>query len=266
MKNYIEDFKRELKNRNYARTTIKTYSHYLKSFLQFSKNTNHIPEKRISVFLEEKFPSTEQRSLVYSSIKIFYELIIKKKCPYLLKRVRKRQRIPDILTKNEILQILGQITNPKHKAMITFLYGSGLRVSEICTLKIKNIDLEKMCLRIKNAKGHKDRITLLSQISAELILPLIKNKKPNDIVFNTISNKRYSVRTIQKIFQNACVKSCIQKSPTCHTLRHCFATHLLEAGVDLKTIRNMLGHRSIKTTMIYLQLADPISRQIKSPL
>ena len=266
MKNYLDDFIREMKNRNYSRNTIRIYSGHLKNFLEFSRRTSFEPEKRIAVFLETEEKSPEQRRLAWSAIKLFYSVVLDKPCPYKLDRVRTRKRLPDILTKEEVLEILNNISNKKHQLMISLLYGSGLRVSEVCRIKIRDVNLNNLSVKIRDSKGNKDRVSLLSEKYKGALKGLITGRGANEYVFRTISGKKYSVRTVQKIFENALNRSSIQKSPTCHTLRHCFATHLVESGIDIKTVKELLGHKSVKTTMIYINLADPISKRIKSPL
>lgn len=266
MGNYSEQFIREMKNRNYSRNTIRIYSIHIKHFLEFGARTSHDPEARISVFLEKKISTNEQRRLAWSAISLFYKLVLRKDCPYTLDKVRTRKRLPDILSNEEVLKILKCITNRKHHLIISTLYGSGLRVSEVTKIKIRDLDLVNLSLRIRNSKGNKDRLTVLSQKSVPEIKMLIKNRNAGDFLFVTRTGAKYSVRTIQKIFSDALLKSGLQKTPHCHTLRHCFATHLVESGVDIKTVKVLLGHKSIKTTMIYINLADPVTRRIKSPL
>ena len=266
MRNYLEEFIRELKNRNYSKNTVRIYSGHLRHFLEFSRRTQYEPGQRISLFLEKEHKSAEQRRLAWSSVKLFYELILNKPCPYKLDRVKSRKRLPDILSRDEVLDILDHIINSKHKLLISLLYGSGLRVSEVCSLKIRDVNFNDLSLKIRNSKGHKDRVTLLSEKFIDPLKELIQGRGGSEYIFLSLNRKKYSVRTVQKIFTNALNKSSIQKSPTCHTLRHCFATHLVEAGVDIKTVKTLLGHKSVKTTMIYINLADPISKKIKSPL
>ncbi len=264
--NYLEDFTRELNNRNYSRNTVRIYTGHLRQFLEFSRKTDYEPGKRIAVFLEKEKHSNEQRRLAWSSIKLFYTLVLGKSCPYKLERIRTRKRLPDILTGEEVLVIIDCIENIKHRLIISLLYGSGLRVSEVCRIRIKDINFSDLSLKILDSKGNKDRITLFSEKYAQEMKKLAAGRSAGEYLFKTISEKKYSVRTVQKIFEKALYKSEIQKSPTCHTLRHCFATHLIEAGIDIKTVKNLLGHKSVKTTMIYINLADPISKRIKSPL
>ena len=128
------------------------------------------------------------------------------------------------------------------------------------------MDLERLKLKIKNSKGDKDRITLISDKIKNSLNDLIRGKSPKDYLFKTISNNKYSIRTIQKIFENAVKKSGINKKVTCHSLRHSFASHLIKNGVDIRIIKKLLGHKSIKTTMIYLNLNDIDNINIESPL
>lgn len=266
MEKYLEVYIREMKNRNYAQNTIKIYSNHLQHFLEFGRMSNSDPKTRISVFLNNKIKTNEQRRLAWSSIRLFYKLVLQKECPYSLDKVRSRKRLPDILSNEEVMNILGSIHNKKHKLLISTLYGSGLRVSEVCHIKIKDVNLKELSLRIYNSKGNKDRVTILSEKSVPELKLLMNSRRAEDYLFVTRDHKKYSRRTVQKIFSDALERSGLRKSPTCHTLRHCFATHLVESGVDIKTVKGLLGHKSIKTTMIYVNLADPITRKIKSPL
>lgn len=150
--------------------------------------------------------------------------------------------------------------------IISVIYGGGLRVSEVVKLKVGDLDLESLRLKIKNSKGNKDRITLISNKIKNSLNDLIKGRSPKDYLFKTISNNRYSVRTIQKVFENALKKSGINKKVTCHSLRHSFASHLIKNGIDIRIIKKLLGHKSIKTTMIYLSLNDIDNLTVESPL
>ena len=266
MKNYQEVFIREMKNRNYAQNTIRMYSAYLNQFLVFGRRSELEPDERIAVFLEKNQNSPEQRRLAWSAIKLFYKLVLKKECPYKLDKVRGKKRLPDILSREEILLLLQSIKNSKHRLIISMLYGSGLRVSEVCSLKIKDLDLISGKLKITGSKGNKDRYTLLSPAIANELKEIIQNRDGKEYLFVTQTGKKYSIRTVQKIFSNGLKSSGFQKTSTCHTLRHSFATHLVESGVDIKTVKQLLGHKSVKTTMVYIKLADPFSRTIRSPL
>lgn len=267
MKNYLDEYQREMKNRNYSRNTVRMYSMYLVQFLKYCQVEKTLePGERIALFLQGNQKTDEQRRLSWSAIKLFYKLVLKKECPYKLDRIRSRKRLPDILSRDEILYLLEGINNINHRLLISMLYGSGLRVSEVCSLKIKDLDFFNKKLKIRNSKGNKDRITLLSNLLIDELRVVTKGRNGEDFIFVTQSGNKYSIRTVQKIFSNALVKSRLQKSSTCHTLRHSFATHLVEEGVDIKTVKGLLGHKSIKTTMVYVQLADPLTRELQSPL
>jgi len=261
----IVDFMKELKVRNYSIRTINLYGNTVKKFLDYSKKTKFEPKTRIINFLNE-IDSEESRRLSYNAIKLFYEIIIKKECPYKLEMIKTRKRIPEILTKNEISNLLLSIQNKKHQLMISMLYGSGLRVSEVVNIKVGDLNLEKLLLKVRNSKGKKDRLTIISAKLKDNLQEEISVKKKNNYLFTSIYNKKYAIRTIQKIFESALEKSGITKKVTCHSLRHSFATHLLENGVDIRNIKKLLGHSSIKTTMIYLHLVDIANSNIQSPL
>ncbi|MBN1412288.1 MAG: tyrosine-type recombinase/integrase [Spirochaetales bacterium] len=174
--------------------------------------------------------------------------------------------MPQTLSRQEILSILDTIPNKKHKLMMSFLYGSGLRLSEVINIRVQDINPIANTLRVNNSKAHKDRITIISDHILKDLLELIKDRKANSLVFETISGNKYSKRTVQLIFKKALLKSGIKKKATCHTLRHSFATHLVDNGVDIRNIKTLLGHKSVNTTMIYLHLTDPVFKNIKSPL
>lgn len=258
-------FVRELRNRNYADKTIETYSWHVHHFVEFAESSNLTPEERIPAFLDTR-KGPEEKRLAYYGISLFYKLVIKKECPYILDRIRKKKRLPRILNREEVIRILESINNPKHRLMISFLYASGLRVSEVTRIRVCDLDTENLRLFILNAKGQKDRMTLLSASLLEGIREFCRNKQPQDFLFLSNKNRPYPVRTVQRIFKDAHGKSGVKKHATCHTLRHCFATHLLESGTDIKSIKQLLGHRSLKTTSIYLHLADVLHRDISSPL
>ena len=158
------------------------------------------------------------------------------------------------------------IKNPKHKLILALAYGAGLRVSEIINLRVRDIDLQELTIHPKQAKGKKDRITLL----AEGLRPAIKNltagKNANDFVFSSERGGRLTTRTAQKIFEKALKKAKIKKKATFHSLRHSFATHLLENGVDIRYVQELLGHQNIRTTQRYTQVTNPKLKNIKSPL
>ena len=200
MFSYYDMFIRELKNRNYSLTTIKIYGNKIKQYFNFyKKNQTVLKDKslndKISIFIEKQNDYVSRRQ-AYSAIKLYFKYVLKKDCPYFLDKVKKRHRLPAILSKEEILAILSQIKNPVHYLIIAMLYGSGLRVSEVTNLKVGDIDLIGLTITVKNSKGHKDRITILSPKLRWELQNIIKGKKASDFLFTTINNNKYSIRTV----------------------------------------------------------------------
>ncbi|MBN2739068.1 MAG: tyrosine-type recombinase/integrase [Spirochaetales bacterium] len=262
----IKFFERELRNRNYARNTRKIYTNYIEGFLAYAdQHSQTNPIEVIASFID-RFGSPEQRRLAYSSIIAYYRFVLKQKCPYQLRKQKVRKRIPLVLERSEILAILDCIKNHRHRLIIGTIYAAGLRVSEVVKLKVADVNLSNMTLLIHDSKNHKDRVTILSKHLIKPLEKLIKDRFKGEFLFLNQSGLAYSVRTIQIIFTKALNKSGIQKKATCHTLRHSFATHLVESGISLAEIQRLLGHKSVNTTMIYVHLADTSGCKIVSPL
>lgn len=185
---------------------------------------------------------------------------------YFIDRPRREKTLPTVLSEEEIVGILNSIDNTKHKAIIMTIYSAGLRISEVISLKIKDIDSKRMQIRVEQSKGKKDRYTLLSTKALEILRQYFKVYKPKIWLFEGLTGEQYAGRSIQNILKMAVSKTDIKKHVTVHTLRHSFATHLLENGTDLRYIQNLLGHDSSKTTEIYTHVTTKGFDQIKSPL
>ncbi|MDC7220996.1 MAG: tyrosine-type recombinase/integrase [Spirochaetales bacterium] len=263
---YYERFRTELKIRNYSPKTIKAYLYYFEKFEKFTTETSYDKGERIFQFLKrhENHPATVR--ICYASIKTFYRLVIRRECPYSLDNSRKLSGLPRVLCKNDIMKILGAIRNVQHRTMIAMLYGSGLRVSEVVNLRIRDLDFDSFTLTVRGGKGGKDRITLLSPSLKDNLEYLIGERSPREYLFKGYTGRKLTVRTLQIVFEKACLKTGLDGKATCHTLRHSFATHLMENGTDVKSIKNFLGHSSVNTTMIYLHVAESRLNSIKSPL
>ena len=177
---------------------------HIRNFLEYSEENPAIqPEERIPLFLDSCYKSYEEKRIAYSAIRIFYKYVIKKKCPYTLDKPRRRKRLPAILSRKEILTILSQIKNKKHYLMIALLYASGLRVSEVVSLKVKDIDLQALTIHIRNSKHHTDRLTIFSNKLRYDLAVMIKDRRPEEYLFLTIYNKKYSIRTVQQILEKS---------------------------------------------------------------
>lgn len=193
--------------------------------------------------------------------------MLKKKIVYDVKRPRKDKKLPEVLSKEEVSRIINGIANIKHKAILMTIYSAGLRLGEVARLEQAHIDRDRMLIFIKGAKGRKDRYTILSEKALELIDRYIRRYEPKKWLFEGAKAGRYlSRRSIEKVFEQACDRAVIKKDVSVHDLRHSFATHLLESGVDLRYIQELLGHASSKTTEIYTHVTTRSLGKIRSPL
>lgn len=267
---YLNQTKQELKIRNYSPKTIKSYLNCLKNYFNFLKiNFEKLDEKKIRQFLlnkQSKNYSSQTTNLYLNAIKFFYREIIKSAQKIDLKFAKRSNRLPVVLSRREIAQIIENIKNSKHRLLISLSYGAGLRVSEAINLKIQDIDLQELTIHLKLAKGKRDRITVFPEKLIFDIQNLIAGKNKLDFVFASERGGRLSERTAQKVFENSLKKTGINKQATFHSLRHSFATHLLENGVDVRYVQELLGHQNIRTTQIYTKVTNPALKKIKSPL
>ena len=179
--------------------------------------------------------------------------------------LKKPNSLPNILTTEEAKNILNSIVNLKHRAIISTIYSCGLRISEAVNLKIQDIDSKVMIIKIVNAKGKNDRVVMLSEKLLELLREYFKEYKPKSYLFEGQFGEKYSARSIQQIFNNAVKKVKIKKKVTVHSLRHSFASHLLDNGSDIRFIQKLLGHRHLSTTQIYTHITPTSVKRIKSP-
>lgn len=185
---------------------------------------------------------------------------------YTIDRPRKEKMLPEVLSEEEVVQLLNATENIKHKAILMTIYSAGLRISELINLQIKDIDSKRMQIRVEQAKGKKDRYTLLGKKTLEALRKYVSEYKPKEWLFEGRNAEKYSATSIKSILRESLVKVGIKKHITVHTLRHSFATHLLEGGTDIRYIQSLLGHSSGKTTEIYTHITTKGFDQIKSPL
>lgn len=260
----------ELKLRNYSERTVKAYLPYLREYLIFKNenleefNQNHI--KSFLILKQDMDLAAQTLNLYLNAIKFFYKDVLKKEANIDIQFAKKPNRLPVVLSRKEIDLIIQSIKNPKHRTMVSLSYGAGLRVSEVIDLKVKDVDLVELTIHIKDAKGKKDRITVMPEKLVMEITALISYKGPNDYVFESERGGKLTTRSAQLLFQKALKISGIKKEATFHSLRHSFATHLLENGVDVRYVQELLGHLNIRTTQQYTKVTNPNLKNIKSPL
>lgn len=263
--------KRQLKYRKYSTNTIDTYISCLKRFQYFIESSDtEINEQSIKeylLYLSEKNYSRSSINQHINAIKFYLEKVLNQpRRTYYIDRPRKEKKLPSVLSKAEVQKIFRQVENIKHKTILTLIYSSGLRISELINLKIEHIDSDRMLIHIKDSKGAKDRMVPLSIKVLELMRSYYKQYDPVTYLFNGEENIQYSATSIRKILHRAARKAFIKKNVTPHTLRHSYATHLLESGIDLRYIQTILGHSSVKTTEVYTHVTTKNLQNIKSPI
>lgn len=265
----LEKTKNELRLRNYSQKTIKSYLYYLSNYLKNINNYKTPNDDLTRDYLlkkKNKGWSSQSTNLCLNSIKFFYKEIAKSSLKINIKFAKKNKKLPIVLSRNEIKKIITAVKNPKHRLLLALAYGAGLRVSEVINLKVKDINIGELTILLKNAKGKKDRITIFPEKMRRDMRNLIAGKDKNDFIFISERGGKLTTRTAQKVFQKTLKKAGIKKDATFHSLRHSFATHLLENGVDVRYVQELLGHQNIRTTQRYTQVTNPSIRNIKSPL
>ena len=185
---------------------------------------------------------------------------------YQIDRPQKAEKLPEVISRKQALNMISAVSNLKHRCIIALIYSSGLRRNELVNLKIKDIDSDRMCIKVVLGKGKKDRITLLSKSLLNELREYYKLHRPKTYLFEGTPGKQYSASSIAKIVERAGKKAGVTKKVTPHMLRHSFATTLLENGTSLRHIQKLLGHNSIKTTEIYTHVATKSFAKIQSPL
>lgn len=270
MQQYLTRAEEEMRLRNYSRQTIKSYIGCLADFFRVKgKDFEKMDFEFIRSFLlakQEKYYSPQTINLYLNAIKFFYHDVVKNNQKIDLKFAKRNQKLPVVLSRDEISRIIMAINNKKHRLMVALAYGAGLRVSEVIDLKIKDINLDELMIHIKQAKGQKDRITVFPEKLKADVASLINLRDKDDYVFASERGGKLTTRTAQIIFEKALAAASIVKDATFHSLRHSFATHLLENGVDVRYVQELLGHQNIRTTQIYTHVTNPMLRNIKSPL
>lgn len=267
------EFGRELRIRNYSIRTIKSYTGSLREFFRYLDGKNLSFEENIEdntknflLYKKEQNCSPKTLHVYLSGIKLFYREILKISFVLAIKFSKRNKGLPVILAHGEILEIIRTLQNLKHKLIISLAYGAGLRVSEVVNLQVYHLDFRGKLIRIEKSKGNKDRITILPEQLIDDLKNFVERRELRDFVFPSNRGGKLSTRTLQKIFKNTLVKARLNPNATFHSLRHSFATHLLENGVNLRFVQELLGHNSIKTTEIYTRLTGRGFASIKSPL
>lgn len=270
------EYKNRLILKGYSPSTIRTYCNEFQIFLQTlnKKSAKELTPEQLQRYIlycinQLKLSENTIHSRI-NSLKFYYEQVLhKEKMFFEIPRPRKQKLLPGIFSQDEIAAIINSVINKKHKAMLMIAYSGGLRVSEIVTLKTYQIDSKRMTIFISQAKGKKDRVVTLSPILLVMLREYAKEYNPDKkgyLFGGSIPGTPYSTRSLQEVMQAAKKKAGVMKPGSMHSLRHSFATHLIERGTDVTMIQKLLGHNDLKTTLIYLHTSNKDLMKIISPL
>lgn len=262
---FVEMYRKDLKFKNYSENTIKNYTSQVDVFLRkheiLYSEPAKINEKAIKDYLI-KFETRNGMCHALSALKLFYKITIKQPRKFNnIEYPRSEKKLPRIIEKQFLIDRLMNIQNKKHKAILTLAYSTGMRISEVCNLKITDIDSKRMIIFIRKAKGRKDRIVALSHKMLEILREYFTEYRPKEYLFNGQFDVKYSAASCNQI-----VKKYLGKEYHFHLLRHSNATALLEAGTDLRIIQKHLGHSSSKTTEIYTHVSTNIIQSMALPI
>ncbi|MCC5910029.1 MAG: site-specific integrase [Clostridiaceae bacterium] len=267
-----KNMERDLQIKGYSTSTQDAYLKYVQAYAKyFNKSPDQLGVEEIKEYLHYlitvKKVSHSYVKTVYSALKFFYEVTLQREWSMKeIPRSKKPKKLPVVLSKPELNDLFNAVTNLKHRAILVTIYAAGLRISEAVNLKVSDIDSKNMQIRVVQGKGQKDRYTLLSSKNVEILRDYWKYHHPTDWLFPGNSmDKPISTRTIQKVFKTAKNKAGIKKEATVHTLRHSFATHLVEAGTSIYHIQQLMGHTSPKTTSVYIHISRKDILQVRSP-
>jgi len=260
----------EMKLRNFSPKTVDSYVHYVGECLRFAgidpRSASQADVKAYLAYLADSDFSPSTINTAYSALLFYFSKILQRRFFVNLPRARKEKHLPVVLSREEVQRMLSLTDNPKHKCILSILYGTGVRVSELTHIKMCDIDLDRTLLRVYQGKGKKDRQTLIPRMLRETLNNQSRLKQPNDYLFTNGRGGHLTEASIQKIVAQAAQRAGVSKTVSPHTLRHSFATHLLENGTDIRYIQELLGHAKLQTTQIYTHVAASSFINIKSPL
>ncbi len=267
----LEKLETELKIRGFSKKTVDAYLYHNKNFCNF---TNKIPnsvdendaKKYMAYLISDRKLRPKSVNLILSALKFFHREILQNPAFNAVKAPKLEKKLPTVLTKEEIRKLIDAANNPKHKLIIELMYSSGLRVSECVSLKFDDLDLQEKMGKIRHGKGDKERYIILSDSLISHLKEYSSKKKDNSQYIFSVNGRPITTRQAQKVVKGTAKKAGIKKRVFCHALRSSFATHLLEAGTDIRVIQELLGHSDLSTTQIYTKVSTQQLKKVKSPL
>jgi len=264
MANEIDKLRNELKLRGFSPLTVRNYSFFVEKFLnKAGKDAKDVTEDDAKAYLSDMFDTKSKNTIMLAaaSLKFFYSEILKKEFAN-VKMPKKDKTLPEVLTKDEVRNLIDSTDNEKSRLILSFLYSTGLRVSELVNLKVEDINFEECTGWVRRGKGAKDR---LFNVSRNLLSELKTYLEGRGNIYVFSKEKPLTTRNIQKIICGTKKRAGINKKVTPHTLRHSFATHLLEAGTDIRMIQAILGHSSLSTTQLYTHISSEQIKKVQNP-
>lgn len=268
----LKNLEIELKLRAFSSKTIKIYLFFNQQFLDFIKKApDQMTQDDVKLFIahlmSELYYKPSSVNLAISSLRFFYEEILKRKDMFIdIKPPKMEKKLPTVLTKLEVKKLLDSTKGFKHRLLLEFMYSSGLRVSECVIIKINDIDLDEKMARVISGKGKKDRNVILSNQLIDHIKQYISERKEDSPYLFPSRGSHLSIRQAQGVVKDAAMDAGLKKRVFCHALRSSFATHLLEAGTDIRVIQELLGHANLSTTERYTKVSTEQLKKVKSPL
>ena len=259
--------------RNFTLQTIQSYVWCVARFARyFNRSPEHLGPEHVRAYLlhlvQEQRVSFSHYKQVRSALRFLYRVTLDRgDVPDGIPPVKQPRTLPVVLSPDEVARFFAAVRNIKHRTILMTAYAAGLRISEVAQLQATDIDSQRMVIRLRNGKGRKDRYVMLSPRLLEILRAYYRAVRPGDILFpGAIPGRPITTASVQKVCQRARRAAGMAKNITAHTMRHSFATHLLEAGTDLRTIQVLMGHRSFSTTARYLHVATASLPSVKSPL
>lgn len=267
---FLSKLRTELKISKNSNYTIRNYLNANQELLNFTKKSpEQINTDDVKSFMAENLTDKSSSTIIVflSAIRYAFTTILEKDITINIKRPKRERKIPSVLTKEEVKKLFNSFTNKKSKLLVSLIYACGFRVSELINLKINDLDFENKIGQVRQAKGKKDRIFNIPSFLTKDLQKFIKKQKENDQEYLFSGPKeKLTDRNIQKIVRQAAKRAGINKKVSPHTLRHSFATHLLEDGVDIRKIQELLGHADLSTTQIYTHISTEELKKIPSPI
>jgi site-specific recombinase XerD len=271
--NLSQELRNHMILRNYSNRTIRIYIDHIKRFLNNWKECEikTLKSEDISnyIFLtisQTNYSRSYQNQMI-NAIKLFYKVIYNQNIDSLdIPRPKNEKRLPIVFSKNEIKLIIKNTHNLKHKTIIILIYGTGIRLGESVNMRLRDLDIQRKLIHVRAGKGKKDRIVPLPEILIKQLKTYLEQYKPIEYLFEGLNNQQYSPRSIQQVVKKALNRANISKNGSVHSLRHTFATHALEDGIDIRLIQQILGHSSIRTTEIYTHISNASILSIQSPI